>query len=71
MIGGEIKAQTHLNSAEFEITMDASSYEYASIWHGFSLFHVQSCSTIPQEHESTNRMCFCLKKLQKKLREKF
>jgi hypothetical protein len=40
VIDDELEAQQHLNPAKFEITIDASIFEYSSIWHGLLQFHV-------------------------------
>lgn len=69
-IGGEIGAQLCTNPPKFGITMDASIFKYASVWHCMLQFHVQNCSTTPQDQESSNGMCSCLKICKKILREK-
>ena len=71
MINGENEVQTHLNSADSEITMDASSFEYASIWHQLLQFHVQTCSTKLHDHESSTRKGLDVKNLEEILRENF
>lgn len=71
MIGIEIEAQLCANLPKFGITIVASSFVYASILHCFSWFHVQSCSIIPQDQESSNGNGFDVKKFEENLREFF
>ena len=71
MIERENEAQLHTISTNFEVTMDASLFKYASIWHGFLWFHVQTCSTEVQDHESSICHGLDVKKYEESLREIF
>jgi hypothetical protein len=71
LIDDEFEAQLHMNPADFEITMDASSFEYVQMWHDFSQFHVQSCLTMLHDHESTKRNAICLKKIEESFERNF
>lgn len=70
LIEGENEVQMHLNSTDFEITMDASSFEYEQNRHGLIQFHVQSCSTMLQDQESITRNGLDVKNFEESLREK-
>ena len=41
VIDDEFEAQLHVNPADFEITMDASSFEHGPNWHDLLRNHVQ------------------------------
>ena len=71
MIEWEIEAQLFLNPTEFDIAINAPSFEYEQNRHDLLWLHVQTCSRTLQKHESTKRKWLCVKKLQENLREKF
>ena len=70
LIGWKLEVQLHLIQPEFQTTIDASCFEYASLCHDFPEFYLQTCSMMLQNHELIKRSGFCLKKFEEKLREK-
>ena len=71
MIDGRNEVQMHSNPTDLKIAMDASSFEYASMWCQFLQFHVQTCSITLQDHESSTRNGLDVKNLEEILRENF
>jgi hypothetical protein len=60
-----------LNPIEFDIAINAPSFEYEQNRHGLLWFHVQTCSRTLQDQESTSRNGLDVKNFEESLREFF